>query len=148
MSLQFIKQTLRSLRKDYGTGEITLTRYKIGDVDFINAAPSNTITSIVVCGIALPKALNVAFLPKTTLTVDRKTREFIIDDPNCTADWVKEGNYITYQGERYNIKWSESVENYYFFVRATSAGDEAAEKQTGDSIQGLVFHSDVNVVVN
>ncbi len=138
MSLYFIKQTLQSLKKDYGTNGITLTKYTVGQVDYTTANPSNSVTSITVGGIVLPKSLNVSFLPKTTLSADKKTREFIINDPRCTEDWVKEGNYLTYLGERYNIKMSDYVEGYYYFVRATAIGDEPAS-QNNDKNQGLAI---------
>ena len=94
MSLRFIKNTIDSLQRSYGTNNILLTRYIVGNVDF---------------------------------TIDKKGREFITNDPKCTSIWMKEGNYLTYLGERYNIKSSELIEGYYYFVRATAIGDETGD---------------------
>jgi hypothetical protein len=147
MSLKFIKQTLKALQKEYGSGSITLSKYAAGAVDFTTATPNMTVTSIVVYGIAMPKTLNTLFLPKSLLDFDKKMREFIINDPACTADWVKEGNYLTYGGERYNIKWSEHVEGYYFNVKATAIGDESPNSQQIVPDQQVSLSETVDVLV-
>ena len=128
MSLRFIKYAIDSLQRSYGTNNILLTRYIVGNVDFTIAKPTNTSESITIRAIPLPKTLNVAFLPKSSVfTIDKKGREFITNDPKCTSLWMKEGNYLTYLGERYNIKSSELIEGYYYFVRATAIGDETGD---------------------
>ena len=126
MSMQFAKDAVRSLIEQYGTTKkLTLTMYTVGPVDFQNAAPNNGVDSITVSGIALPKTLNTVFLPRSTLPVDRKFRPFLIETRRCKRDWVKEGNYLTYLGERYNIKFSDVVEDIYYYILATSDGDES-----------------------
>lgn len=128
MSLRFIQRTLKSLQNSYGSNNIKLSKYTVGAVDFTTATPTNSVDTITIRGIALPKNLNVAFLPKMSpFTIDKKSREFVLTDPRVTADWVKDGNYLDYLGERYNIKSSEMLEGYYYFIRAIANGDEIGD---------------------
>lgn len=125
MSFHFARQTIKMLLRDYGTPKkITLTRYKIGSVNFQSASPANSVEHKIVTGIALPDNINAVFFAKSILPYDKKSRPFVISTVNCPADWVKEGNYLTYMGIRYNIKWSDALEGIYYYVIATADGDE------------------------
>lgn len=146
MSLSFVERTLKSLQRHYGVNDIRLTKYTVGTIDFTVASSTSGVQSITVRGIAMPKSLNVAFLQKFQTPTDKKSRDFLINDPTCTQEWVKEGNFLTYLGERYNIKMSETLENYYFFVSATSTGDEATSQNELHN-HGLVFTHSADAVI-
>lgn len=127
MSLQFIKQTIRSLRQLYGTTKLVMTKYTVGVPDFTTATPANTVDMITVSGIVLPRNINAVFFPKSSpFVLDRTARQFIIEINKCSTEWVKEGVFITYLGERYNIKWADTLEGYYYYVVGSSAGEENA----------------------
>jgi hypothetical protein len=129
MSFAFAKQTIRMLLSQYGTSsKIKLTKYYVGETDFKNAEPNNGVETLDIFGIAMPKGLNVAFLQKSTFAIDKKSRVFLFGVDVCTQDWVKEGNYVTYLEERYNIKYSDYLEGIYFYVVASSAGDEEYDR--------------------
>lgn len=128
MSMRFAKQTIKSLVREYGTtSKIILTKYIQGQHDFKNAATNNGVESLIVVGVALPKTLNSVFFQRSTLPYDKKLRPFLIQTSACLDEWVKDGNYLTYLDERYNIKHSDYLEGIYYYVLASSDGDEPSD---------------------
>lgn len=127
MSLYFLRETVESLRADYGTCNIILSKYVLGPIDFKTAnVQTNDIAKIEVKGIALPRSINTMFLSKTKdgFTWDKNSRNFILLSYKNLSDWVREGQYIVYRDKHYNIKSSESVEDMYYYVQCTSVGNE------------------------
>lgn len=127
MSLYFLRETVESLKADYGTRNIILSKYVLGSIDFKTADVStNDVTQLTVKGIALPKSINTMFLSKTKdgFTWDKNSRSFILLSYKNLSEWVKEGQFIIYRKRQYNIKSSESVEDMYYYVQCTSVGNE------------------------
>lgn len=124
--MQFIKQTLYSLTQQYGT-TIELFKTIVGTPDFENGLTAVSKQSVIVPAIALPNDLAKTMFKSSIITYDKNMRRFIIDINGFSESWIVDATHIIYLNKRYNIKEFSKLEDHYFDVVATSAGDEPHE---------------------
>ncbi len=124
--LDFIRQTVYALRQQYGC-TIVLNKTIVGQPDYEAGKSATSIQSLPVAAIAMPYDLSKSMFKSSIITYAKNTRRFIVDTSQCDPSWTIEGTFIIYNGVRYNIKESSKMENLYYDVIATSAGDEPHE---------------------